>query len=108
MNCKLDRVLLQDLLEDIIDPVEKLVVEEHLKICKECRKELTELKLLFWDLNNKSNLRDNPSCRSRPNKRCHLGKSRRQSFPKHNQDHFEHTTQKYPGIRNIPGLCARC
>jgi hypothetical protein len=55
MNCKLDRVLLQDLLEDIIDPVEKLVVEEHLKICKECRKELTELKLLFWDLNNKSN-----------------------------------------------------
>jgi hypothetical protein len=55
MNCKLDRVLLQDLLEDIIDPVEKLVVEEHLKTCKECRKELTELKLLFWDLNNKSN-----------------------------------------------------
>jgi hypothetical protein len=55
MNCKLDRVLLQDLLEDIIDPAEKLFVEEHLKTCKECRKELAELKLLFWDLNNKSN-----------------------------------------------------
>lgn len=55
MACKLDKVLLQDLLEGIIDPVEKLFVEEHLKSCKECRKELTELKLLFWDLNDKSN-----------------------------------------------------
>ena len=55
MDCKLDKVLLQDLLEGIIDPVEKLFVEEHLKTCKECRKELTELKLLFWDLNDKAN-----------------------------------------------------
>lgn len=55
MSCKLDKVLLQDLLEGIIDPLEKLFVEEHLKTCKECRKELTELKLLFWDLNDKSN-----------------------------------------------------
>jgi hypothetical protein len=55
MDCKLDKFLLQDLLEGIIDPLEKLFVEEHLKTCKECRKELTELKLLFWDLANKSN-----------------------------------------------------
>lgn len=55
MNCKLDKVLLQDLLEGVIDPLEQLFVEEHLKSCKECRKELTELKLLFWDLNDKFN-----------------------------------------------------
>jgi len=55
MNCKLDKFLLQDLLEGVIDPLEQLFVEEHLKSCKECRKELTELKLLFWDLNDKSN-----------------------------------------------------
>ena len=55
MNCKLDKVLLQDLLEGVLDPIEQLFVEEHLKTCKECRKELNELKLLFWDLNDKSN-----------------------------------------------------
>jgi len=55
LACKLDKFLLQDLLEGIIDPLEKLFVEEHLKTCKECRKELTELKLLFWDLTDKSN-----------------------------------------------------
>ena len=55
MDCKLDKFLLQDLLEGMIDPIEKLFVKEHLKICKECRKELTELKLLFWDLDDKSN-----------------------------------------------------
>jgi len=55
MDCKLDKDLLQDLLEGVIEPIEKLFVEEHLKSCQECRKELTELKLLFWDLNDKSN-----------------------------------------------------
>lgn len=55
MGCKLDKDLLQDLLEGVIEPIEKLFVEEHLKSCQECRKELTELKLLFWDLNDKSN-----------------------------------------------------
>lgn len=55
MTCKLDKKLLQDLLDEIIEPVEKLFVEEHLKSCQECRMELNELKLLFWDLNDKSN-----------------------------------------------------
>ncbi|KUO65999.1 MAG: hypothetical protein APF84_00180 [Gracilibacter sp. BRH_c7a] len=55
MNCQLDVTLLQDLLEGVIDPVEKIFVEEHLKTCKQCRKELAELKLLFWDLNDKAN-----------------------------------------------------
>lgn len=55
MECKLDVTLLQDLLEGVIDPIEKLFVDEHLKTCKQCRKELAELKLLFWDLNDKTN-----------------------------------------------------
>lgn len=55
MECKLDVTLLQDLLEGVIDPIEKLFVEEHLKTCKQCRKELAELKLVFWDLNDKTN-----------------------------------------------------
>lgn len=56
MSCdKIDDLLLQDYLEETIDPVEKIFVEKHLSICKECRRELTELKLLFWDLDNKSN-----------------------------------------------------
>ncbi|AFL99212.1 hypothetical protein Desde_0765 [Desulfitobacterium dehalogenans ATCC 51507] len=54
MTCKLDKLLLQDLLDDTLDPIEKLFVDEHLKICPECRKELNELKLLFWDLSDKS------------------------------------------------------
>jgi len=55
MECNLDSALLQDLLEGLIDPVEKIFVEEHLITCKKCRKELAELKLLFWDLNDKRN-----------------------------------------------------
>lgn len=56
MSCdKIDDLLLQDYLDETIDPVEKIFVEKHLSICKECRRELTELKLLFWDLDNKSN-----------------------------------------------------
>jgi hypothetical protein len=56
MSCdKMDALLLQDYLEETIDPLEKIFVESHLSICKECRRELTELKLMFWDLNNKSN-----------------------------------------------------
>ncbi|MEL1135738.1 zf-HC2 domain-containing protein [Desulfitobacterium sp. THU1] len=54
MICNLDKNLLQDLLDGVIDPVEKLFVEEHLKACSECRQEINELKLLFWDLNDKS------------------------------------------------------
>lgn len=55
MDCKFDKFLLQDLLDGVIDPVEKIFLEEHLKVCKECRKEMTALKLLFWDLDNKDN-----------------------------------------------------
>ncbi len=50
VDCRFDRGLLQDYLDGAIEPIEKLFVEEHLKVCKKCKKELSELKLLFWDL----------------------------------------------------------
>lgn len=50
MDCKFDKTLLQDYLENTIEPLEKIFLEEHLKCCKECKKELKELKLLLFDL----------------------------------------------------------
>lgn len=56
MSCdKMYDFLLQDYLEETIDPLEKIFVESHLNICKECRRELSELKLMFWELGNKGN-----------------------------------------------------
>ncbi|PYG88142.1 putative zinc finger protein [Ruminiclostridium sufflavum DSM 19573] len=56
MGCdKMDLLLLQDYAEGIIEPLGRLFVETHLTACKDCRRELTELKLMLWDLNNKSN-----------------------------------------------------
>lgn len=56
MSCdKVDASLLQEFLEETIDPLEKIFIENHLKTCKECRRELSELKLMFFDLDNKSN-----------------------------------------------------
>ncbi len=56
MNCnKIDAALLQDYLEGTIDPLEKIFVEGHLSSCKACRRQLSELKLIFWELGNKSN-----------------------------------------------------
>ncbi len=50
MQCKFDADLLQEYIDATINPLEKLVLEEHLKDCRTCRKNLTELKLLFWEL----------------------------------------------------------
>jgi len=56
MSCdKIDASLLQDFLEKTIDPLEKIFVESHLNTCKKCRRELSELKLMFWELDNKGN-----------------------------------------------------
>lgn len=56
MSCnKIDASLLQDLIDETIDPLEKIFIESHLNTCKECRRELSELKLMFWELNSKSN-----------------------------------------------------
>ena len=56
MSCdKVDASLLQEYLESTIDPLEKIFVENHLKICNKFRMELSELKLLLYDLDDKSN-----------------------------------------------------
>jgi len=56
MSCdKMDASLLQDFLEETMDPLEKIFIESHLSTCKECRREVSELKLMFWELGNKSN-----------------------------------------------------
>ncbi len=49
-NCKFDLDFIQKYAEGDIDPLEKIFVEEHIKVCRSCRKELTEMKLLFWEL----------------------------------------------------------
>lgn len=50
MSCSFDQDLIQEYLEETIDPLEKIILLEHLKVCKSCRKELTELKLLYWEI----------------------------------------------------------
>ncbi len=51
MDCKFDTALLHDYLEGTIDDLDRIFVDEHIKVCKKCKKELTMLKLLFWELN---------------------------------------------------------
>lgn len=50
--CRMDLNLLQDYIDGSIGSLEKLVLEEHLRVCPDCRKELNRLKLLDWDLKN--------------------------------------------------------
>lgn len=54
-TCKFDILLLQEYLDGFMDPLEKIVLEEHLKICPECRRELTGLKLTLWELDSTLN-----------------------------------------------------
>lgn len=56
MGCdKIETALLQDYLEGTIDPVGKIFLEDHINSCRDCRRELSELKLMFWELNDKNN-----------------------------------------------------
>lgn len=56
MSCdKVEGELLQDYLEGTIDPLEQLFLETHLSVCGQCRRELSQLKLAFWELNDKKN-----------------------------------------------------
>lgn len=54
MSCSFDLELLQDFLDGTIDPVEKIVLKEHLKVCSKCSKELLVMKLLFFELHELS------------------------------------------------------
>lgn len=46
MSCKLDKQLLYSLADNTIEPLEKIFVDEHLKYCNECEKELQQIKEL--------------------------------------------------------------
>ena len=46
MSCKLDKQLIYSLADNTIEPLEKIFVEEHLKYCDECKKELQQIKEL--------------------------------------------------------------
>jgi hypothetical protein len=44
MSCKLDNKLLYSLADNTIEPLERIFVEEHLKYCDKCKKELHKIK----------------------------------------------------------------
>ena len=51
MSCKLDKQLLYSLADNTIEPLERIFVEEHLKYCDECNKELQQIKEIDNRLN---------------------------------------------------------
>lgn len=50
MSCKLDKQLLYSLTDNTIEPLERIFVEEHLKYCDKCKKELELIKKLEKEL----------------------------------------------------------
>lgn len=50
--CNLDKDLLQRYIDKDIDSLEKILLENHLLNCPQCRKDLNQLKIMEWDLNN--------------------------------------------------------
>ncbi|WP_160686409.1 zf-HC2 domain-containing protein [Clostridium sp. C2-6-12] len=54
MSCKLDKQLLYSLADNTIEPLERIFVEEHLKYCDECKKELQQIKELEAELSEVS------------------------------------------------------
>jgi len=50
--CNLDKDLLQKYIDKDIEPLEKILVDNHLATCSQCRKDLNQLKVMEWDLNN--------------------------------------------------------
>ncbi|AEV68363.1 anti-sigma factor family protein [Acetivibrio clariflavus] len=60
MECKFDGDLIQKYIDKTIDPLEKIFVEEHLKVCKKCRKDLTQFKLLYYELEGLEEIQEVP------------------------------------------------
>ena len=42
--------LLEDYAEGLLDVAETTLLEAHLAVCPDCRRELSHIKLLFWEL----------------------------------------------------------
>lgn len=54
--CNLNKALLQEYIDGELEPLEVQILEEHLKSCPECRRELNQLKILDWDLRNQDSI----------------------------------------------------
>lgn len=52
MTCKFDETLLYEYLDDLLEADEKIMVNNHLSACPHCRQKLSEIKLLFYELDN--------------------------------------------------------
>lgn len=52
MNCKLDKDLLYAYADETIDPLERIFVEEHLKYCDSCKKDLKLIYIIDENLKN--------------------------------------------------------
>lgn len=52
MNCTIDKDILHLYIDGQLNPIEKLILQEHLAICPQCSMELNQLKILEWDLKN--------------------------------------------------------
>jgi predicted anti-sigma-YlaC factor YlaD len=48
--CTIDTDLLEDYVDNCLGKPEKLLIETHMRSCLACRKHVSELKLLFWEL----------------------------------------------------------
>jgi len=49
-------ILIQQLIDREIHPLERLTLVEHLHSCRKCRRELNQLKLLDWELNHQPDI----------------------------------------------------
>jgi len=52
MTCNFDEMLLYEYLDNLLDANEKLEVNNHLSTCSSCRKKLSEIKLMYYELDH--------------------------------------------------------
>ena len=48
--CQVEQNFLHEYVDGSIEPLERIVLEEHLRGCSACRQELNRLKIIDWDL----------------------------------------------------------
>lgn len=48
--CKMETWLLEDYAEGLLGVAETTLLEAHLVVCEDCRRELSHIKLLFWEM----------------------------------------------------------
>ena len=48
--CQLEQKFLHEYIDGSLEPLERIILEEHLRGCLVCRQELNRLKIIDWDL----------------------------------------------------------